>query len=224
MNQEITKREARRIILVAIVIFLMGVIVGMELQILGVDAAEVKTEEILTNDQALREGGGMPCMAAPEESKKDEPEAAEEPAAEETVTRYSVNGYRPPAYIEEHLIRELEKNGILYWYPHALCQIYGESNGDIFAENPNGQDKGLLQYRLQYWPAVSAQYGVAGADIFDPLAQITVYAAQTAERIARTGSLEQTISQHKQSEYGPFDAAYTAYIRSYEHTLREVAR
>ena len=216
-----TRADIRRIFFAAVIIFLIGVVTGMILadltprpQAAHMDAAPE------AGNRARIEGGAMPCMNEPTE--KEEP--AEGPKSEPLPPLDTVDGYTLPAYLQDYLREELRAAGIEWFMPHAICQIYGESRGDLYAQNPNGQDKGILQYRLQYWPAVSAKYGVPYTDIYNAFAQFHVYAQQQAERFNRGADLNTVISQHKQSEFGPYDAAYVSYIRGYERTLREVAR
>lgn len=217
-----TRADIRRIFFAAVIIFLIGVVFGMILadltprpQAAHMDAAPE------AGNRARIEGGAMPCMNEPTEKE----EQAEEPKSEPLPPLYTVDGYTLPAYLQDYLREELKAAGIEWFMPHAICQIYGESRGDIYVVNANnGVDMGLLQYRITFWPQTSAKYGVPGTDIFNPFAQIHVYAQQQAERFNRGADLNTVISQHKQSEYGPYDAAYVTYIRGYERTLREVAR
>lgn len=216
-----TRADIRRIFFAAVIIFLIGVVTGMILADLTPrpQAAHMNAAPESGN-RARIEGGAMPCMNEPTE--KEEP--AEEPKSEPLPPLYTVDGYTIPAYLQDYLREELRAAGIEWFMPHAICQIYGESRGDLYAQNPNGQDKGILQYRLQYWPAVSAKYGVPYTDIYNAFAQFHVYAQQQAERFNRSESLDSVISLHYTSEYGPYDAAYVTYIRGYERTLQEVAR
>lgn len=216
-----TRADIRRIFFAAVIIFLIGVVFGMILADLTPrpQAAHMNAAPESGN-RARIEGGAMPCMNEP--TVKEEP--AEEPKSEPLPPLYTVDGYTLPAYLQDYLREELRAAGIEWFMPHAICQIYGESRGDLYAQNPNGQDKGILQYRLQYWPTVSAKYGVPYTDIYNAFAQFHIYAQQQAERFNRGADLNTVISQHKQSEYGAYDAAYVTYIRGYERTLREVAR
>lgn len=216
-----TRADIRRIFFAAVIIFLIGVVFGMILADLTPrpQAAHMNAAPESGN-RARIEGGAMPCMNEPTETE----EQAEEPKSEPLPPLYTVDGYTLPAYLQDYLREELKAAGIEWFMPNAICQIYGESRGDLYAQNPNGQDKGILQYRLQYWPAVSAKYGVPYTDIYNAFAQFHVYAQQQAERFNRGESLDSVISLHYTSEYGAYDAAYVSYIRGYERTLREVAR
>lgn len=126
--------------------------------------------------------------------------------------------------LQRLLYHYLEEAGIEYWYEGALAQMYQESHGIWWAENPNGLDKGLLQYRTTYWPATAAAYGEPGADIFDWRAQVRVYARQTAARISAGLSVDEIISRHKTSDECPaLDHAYIQQVRQWL-TKMEAAR
>jgi len=51
-----------------------------------------------------------------------------------------------------------------------------ESGGDPDAKNPNSSASGLMQHLTRYWPDRSERAGRAGADVFDPDANIWVSA------------------------------------------------
>lgn len=217
-----TRADVRRIFFAAVIIFLIGVVFGMILADLTPrpQAAHVEARQEGGN-RAMIEGGAMPCMNEPTETE----EPAETPEFEPLPALWSVNGYTLPAYLQDYLREELRAAGIEWFMPHAICQIYGESRGDIYVVNAqNGLDMGLLQYRVTFWPQTAAKYGVPGTDIFNAFAQIHVYAQQQAERFNRGESLDSVISLHYTSEYGAYDQSYVTYIRGYERTLREVTR
>lgn len=221
-----TRADIRRIFFAAVIIFLIGVVFGMILadltprpQAAHMDAAPE------SGNRARIEGGAMPCMNEPTEKEEAEKTAESEATEPEPLPPlYTVDGYTLPAYLQDYLREELRAAGIEWFMPHAICQIYGESQGDLYAQNPNGQDKGILQYRLQYWPAVSAKYGVPYTDIYNAFAQFHVYAQQQAERFNRGESIDSVISLHYTSEYGAYDQSYVNYIRGYEKTLQEEMR
>ena len=58
----------------------------------------------------------------------------------------------------------------------ALSVMQGESGGNPDAKNPNSSASGLFQHLARYWDGRSAAAGWAGADIFDPEANIAVAA------------------------------------------------
>jgi soluble lytic murein transglycosylase-like protein len=58
----------------------------------------------------------------------------------------------------------------------ALAIIRCESVGDPDAVNPTSGTAGLFQHRPRYWAARSAAAGWAGADVYDPEANVAVAA------------------------------------------------
>ena len=91
------------------------------------------------------------------------------------------------------LSRSLDAAGIGWWYPYAVAQMTQESQCNPWAENANGLDKGLFQYRITYWTQPES--------IFDVNAQIRVYVSQVQARLAAGLSIEETISRHYTSDY-----------------------
>ena len=129
---------------------------------------------------------------------------------------YKIAGDLIPEEIQLALFEALQAEGIEEWFTGGLAEIYQESHGNPWAENPNGLDKGLLQYRITYWPATAAANGEAGADIFDWRAQLRVYARQTARRINAGLSTDEIISRHKTSDECPaLDWTYIQQVRQW---------
>ncbi len=62
------------------------------------------------------------------------------------------------------------------WVNWALRIIQCESEGDPNAANPDSSARGLFQHLGKYWEERSADAGWAGADIFDPEANVAVAA------------------------------------------------
>lgn len=58
----------------------------------------------------------------------------------------------------------------------ALMVMYAESQGVVTALNPTSDASGLFQHLPKFWESRSARAGWAGADIFDPEANIAVAA------------------------------------------------
>ena len=54
--------------------------------------------------------------------------------------------------------------------------MHCESRGVPTAKNPNSSASGLMQHLTRYWPARAEAVGMAGADVFDPWANIYVSA------------------------------------------------
>ena len=97
-----------------------------------------------------------------------------------------------PIDLHEYLMAVLTEHNIQHWYPYACAQIQQESHWNPYAENLNGLDKGLLQYRITFYP---------GANIFDPYEQIRIYVGQVANRLNAGLSVEETISRHMTSDW-----------------------
>lgn len=97
------------------------------------------------------------------------------------------------ADLEDYLRGQLAEAGVEWFYPYAWCQVMQESNWNPWAENENGQDKGLLQFRLQYWREPES--------IFDPYAQIRRYVREVTTRINAGLPVEEVISRHFTSDY-----------------------
>jgi hypothetical protein len=58
----------------------------------------------------------------------------------------------------------------------ALRVIWCESGGDPNAQNPSSGAAGLFQHIPRYWPDRAAAIGLAGASIFDPVANVSAAA------------------------------------------------
>lgn len=123
-------------------------------------------------------GNGMPCMTV------------ERPA------QFTLNGSDFPEEYQDTLTAELGKYGIGWWAPYAVCQAYQESRFDIYAQNKNGLDKGLFQFRITYWNEYCSKAGMKSYDIFDAKAQIRAYAYSVATKLAAGETVEQVISDH----------------------------
>ena len=135
---------------------------------------------------------------------------------EETAVVYSINGEVLNPELQALLYDALDRHGIRYWYEIGICQMWQESRGNIFAENPNGKDKGVLQYRLQYWDWNRG-------DIFDPAAQIELYAEQMAQRLNSGLSADECISRHNTSDHvSEVNWEYVAQVKQHLSNLREV--
>lgn len=109
-----------------------------------------------------------------------------------TETRPTVPVAQTP---QEILQNALNAAGIGWWWPYAYAQVMQESHWNPGAISADGQDYGLLQYRLRYWTQPE--------NIFDVSAQIRVYVSQVSARLAAGLSIEETISRHYTSDYVP---------------------
>lgn len=154
---------------------------------------ELLSREVETSGAELPEVADITSQTtttAPEET------AAGDPAA---PPLYSVNGAVMPEEIQAHLYNTLAACGIGWFMPYAVMIAYQESRFNVAAENKNGLDKGLFQYRMTYW-----SYG----DILSPYDQINIFVQQMAKRAASGCTVSEMISRHKQSDWGSYDQAY----------------
>ena len=128
-----------------------------------------------------------------------------------------------PADILIELKARLIAYNIEWWLPIAEAQMFQESHCNTYAENRNGLDKGVYQYRVTYWSAVCVQHELpAETSIFDYKAQIAIYASDTARRLRSGCSVEETISRHMTSDY--CQAINTKYVNDVLKWTREETR
>ena len=142
----------------------------------------------------------------PETVLETQPAPPQTEAPPQVSPLYSVNGAIMSEDLQTFLYSRLTERGISWFMPYALANAYQESRFNIYAENPNGLDKGLFQYRITYYP---------GANIFDPYEQIVIYCDQMANRLHSGCSVEDAISRHMMSDYGPYNASYVQLIMSW---------
>lgn len=115
-------------------------------------------------------------------------------ALEPEIPIYRINGDEVDPDLQLLLYHYLEEAGIEYWYEGALAQMYQESHGIWWAENPNGLDKGIYQYRITYW-------NWNDGDIFDVDAQLQRYCSEMAARFNSGLSANEAISRHMTSDF-----------------------
>lgn len=151
-------------------------------------------------------------------------ETTEYVAEETTVTATEVEYNGTPLYgiveptgvnvldenIQVFMYTELSKYGLERFMPYAIMIAYQESHFNPRAENPNGIDKGLLQYRIQYYP---------GSDIFNPYEQITIFCQQMSNRANIGCSVYEMISRHNTSDYGTYNQKYVNQVMQHESSL-----
>lgn len=144
-----------------------------------------------------------------------EAEAPTHPAPAPSYPVYSVDGHVLDENIQKYFYEKLCAAGIGWWMPYALCTAYQESRFDLYAENKNGLDKGLLQYRTTYWNWAN--------DIFNPYAQIDIYVSQNANRLNNMGlDIPSTISRHQMSDWGPYNQEYVDQVMQWVSTLNQI--
>lgn len=126
---------------------------------------------------------------------------------------FSVDGRVLRPELQTYLYTRLSEQGIEWFMPYSIMIAYQESHFDIYAENRNGLDKGLFQYRITYYP---------GEDILDPYEQIDIFVQQMAHRAEIGCDVYEMISRHMESDYGSYNHNYVATVLSHEKNLREV--
>lgn len=115
------------------------------------------------------------------------------PPVQEGFVAYRIHGYTPPIEWQQYLYAELEARGIAWYWPYAVCQIFQESRWNQYSDN--GVDVGLTQQKAVYWQTRAAHWGVPGASIWDPYAQLKVYAGMMAQYLYISGgSVEWALS------------------------------
>ena len=173
----------------------------------SIDGGNERVAESVEDDS----GPGLPETGAPVAT---ETTAAEEvPAPAEQVPLYAVNGAVLAEDLQAYLYRRFCEAGIGWFYEYALLIAYQESRFNVLAENPNGRDKGLFQYRIEYYP---------GLDWRNPYAEADVFIQQMANRAYAGKTVAEMISAHNQSDWGPYCQEYVSIVMSWEPTLQRI--
>lgn len=126
---------------------------------------------------------------------------------------YQIDGYIPDEGIQTYLYTRLCEAGIGWFHPYAVCLIAQESDWNPLAVNKNGEDFGLLQYKLRFVPWM---------DWTNPFQQIDYFVAQMANRAARGLTVSQMISCHMMSDYGEYYQRYVDDVMAHSLTLQRV--
>ncbi len=135
------------------------------------------------------------------------------PRVESVLPLYTVDGYLPDVGLQEYLYSRLAEHGIEWFFPYCVCLIAQESSWNTLAENPNGRDKGLLQYRIEYVPWMNWQ---------DPFQQIDYFVQQMANRANAGCTVSDMISRHNVSDWGSYNQAYVDAVMSHSRSLTKV--
>lgn len=133
--------------------------------------------------------------------------------AVEVFPKYSVNGAVLDYGVQDYLYRRLCEAGIGWFFPYSVMICYQESRFDPLAENPNGRDKGLFQYRVEYHPTL---------DWRNPYAEADIFIQQMANRAYAGCDILTMISRHKQSDWGPYDAGYVSQVLQWEGRMQRI--
>ena len=122
---------------------------------------------------------------------------------------YRIAGEEIQEELQIKLYQYLSDAGIDYWYTGALAQMFQESHCHQYAENPNGLDKGIYQYRITYW-------NWDDGDIFSIDAQLQRYASEMSARFNAGLSVDEAISRHKTSDYcTAVDWTYVGHVKQW---------
>jgi hypothetical protein len=185
---------------------------------------EQETSEEITGESLHPEGTERISENASDTESQD---STSTPAVEETCESipetnpvvqgqtplYTVCGVMLDESVQTYLYQRLAEAGIEWFMPYAILIAYGESSFNIYAENANGRDKGLFQYRVEYVPWM---------DWTNPYQQIDYFVAQMANRANSGKTVSEMISDHNMSDYGPYNQAYVDHVMSQEGTLIRV--
>ena len=166
-------------------------------------AQQTRQEEVV---EAVSESSTAPAETAPQE----------EPAAvyQASAPLYLVEGEQLDPGVAEYLYQRLCEAGIGWFYEYALCLAYQESSFNPLAENVNGRDKGLYQFRVEFHPTL---------DWSNPYAQTDLFVSMMAARAAAGCDVYSMISRHNTSDYCPeINPVYLAQVLSHLPTLQRI--
>ena len=188
-------------------------------------AYEPQAEEEVTISDIHPEGTENVPETSSEAREQDNSSAAEvetnqeSQQAEDTVIPaetpiYQVDGYIPDVNLQEYLYSRLAEHGIEWFMPYAVCLIAQESSWNPLAENGNGLDKGLLQYRISLAPWM---------DWRNPYQEIDYFVSQMSNRANNLGcTVSDMISRHNVSDFCPYNQAYVDAVMSHSGSLVKV--
>ena len=137
----------------------------------------------------------------------------------EGFTAYRIYGITPPIEWQQYLYEQLNSLGFGWYMPYAVCQIFQESRWNQYSDN--GVDVGLTQQKAVYWQTRAAHWGVPGASIWNPYAQLRVYAGMMCQFLAQTGSVEWALSLYFWGN-GDYAPKYIADVMSHWGALEVV--
>lgn len=175
------------------------------------DESEPGRDQNVAESVPADPGPGLPETGTPVAAETAA--AAEVPAPAEQVKIYAVNGAVLAEDLQAYLYRRFCAAGIGWFYEYSLLIAYQESRFNVLAENPNGRDKGLFQYRIEYYP---------GLDWRNPYAEADVFIQQMANRAYSGKTVAEMISAHNQSDWGPYCQEYVSIVMSWEPTLQRI--
>ena len=212
------------------------------LEVLDEQETEEETEEEAdgaSDDGGCREGDSTPERSghdegagagAPEDSgsgsedyKHDAACTGGEEISDSEYTFYTVNGFELGRDLQRYLYDRLSEFGCEWFFRYALCQIFQESQFNAAAENPNGLDKGLCQFRVPYFPEVAKEAGLVEYDIFSPIDSIYVYTYLMCKYLNETeGDVAMSLSLYRNGYGGAYSAGYVREVTQWFETVKEV--
>lgn len=145
-----------------------------------------------------------------EDVHQDTPVASDQ---QSYVCSVSCDGDCLDAGVSEYLKRRLTEAGIGWFFPYACAIAYQESSFNPLAENTNGRDKGLFQFRAEFHPEL---------DWRNPYQQVDIFTAQMAARANAGCDVYTMISRHMMSDYGPCNQQYVDLVLSHLPKLQGV--
>lgn len=200
----------------------IGILIGLSVR----KTDEPVRESVEESESEPETVSGMLCEiyveteeAETEGSERKEQETEEtttEAPTEATAETAAPAAESSPNPYHDFLAQRLADLGIEWWLPYAEAQMFQESRFNPRAENPNGIDKGLFQYRLPFWKKTSRQAGIEVNDdsIFDPYIQIAVYCYYVRQRLDAGRSVDEVISDHYTGGYG-YSAEYVSDVKQW---------
>lgn len=135
---------------------------------------------------------------------------------------YTVSGIELSRDLQRYLYDRLSEFGCEWFFRYALCQIFQESQFNAAAENPNGLDKGLCQFRITYFPYVAQEAGLVEYDVFNPIDSLYVYAYMMCKYLNETGGdVAMSLSLYHSGYGGPYSAQYVSDVTRWFETIKE---
>jgi len=184
-----------------------------------------RAESEVVNEQTASEEAPIQQPSAETQAVETVPQSSAAEAETERPTEaaavytpsaplYLVEGEQLDPGVAEHLYQRLCEAGIGWFYEYALCLAYQESSFNPLAENVNGRDKGLYQFRIEFHPGLAWQ---------NPYAQTDLFVTMMAARAAAGCDVYSMISRHNTSDYCPeINPVYLTQVLSHLPTLQRI--
>lgn len=174
---------------------------------------------------------GMPCVNREAfddwyanysaSSVENEEETAE--TVEATPEIYTVNSEPISEDLQRYLYNQLSRYGKEWFFPIAVAQIYQESRWNTLAENPNGLDKGLCQFRTTYFEEMAKDAGLYEFDIMNPLDSLWTYAYTMARYLEMTSDdVPMALSLYYSGPNGAYADDYVQDVMQWMPTMEEI--